>query len=335
MAYKTSSKTNLILCLFFLIGFLYFIINRYSPIPASKLLASLKLSLTKPLLPCKDPNARENFERARQLLFKQNLSLAEIDQIATVEISSYNCSYKDPTEPKILIVVPYRSRELDLLSFIIHMVPYFRHLGRKMEILIAEQSGTRPFNRGKIFNAAVREIKKTSDRDRLSGSTCFAFHDVDKLPVNLDVPYSCTTGPQQLLQIYHNDNGTLDIYPTFLGGVTMFSMDQMDRINGASNSFEGWGGEDDDLWKRVQVVGMEVLRPDKNKGQFYEGNFHHSRDKNPNRLKLLNRLNQKSLMLSDGLRQVNYTLESRYFRFISCLLIINNSRHYFSANACA
>uniref|UniRef100_A0A0R3TI62 Glyco_transf_7N domain-containing protein n=1 Tax=Rodentolepis nana TaxID=102285 RepID=A0A0R3TI62_RODNA len=73
---------------------------------------------------------------------KHNTSLSEIDQIATMEIARYDCSYQDPAEPKIIIVVPYRHRELDLLSFILHMVPYFRHLVRQMEILVAEQNGT-------------------------------------------------------------------------------------------------------------------------------------------------------------------------------------------------
>nr|CDS31998.2 UDP Gal:betaGlcNAc beta 14 [Hymenolepis microstoma] len=202
------------------------------------------------------------------------------------------------------------------------MVPYFRQLGRKMEILVVEKSGTGPFNRVKIYNAVIREIMKASNGDQLSGSKCFAFHDVDKLPVNLDVPYSCTTGPHQLLRIFHYDGKTSEAYSTYLGGVTMFSMDQLERINGASNSFEGWGGEDDDLWRRTQMAGMKVVKPDKNKGQFFEINYEHARDKNPRRWALLNRENQESIMWSDGLRQVNYTLRSRvnYNTFVWLLL---------------
>ncbi|VDO16075.1 unnamed protein product [Rodentolepis nana] len=323
MACETPSTTKLILGLVLLISFLYLIINYYSAIKTSHLLAIFNLSATNSLLPCKDPDARENFKRAKTLLQgKHNTSLSEIDQIATMEIARYDCSYQDPAEPKIIIVVPYRHRELDLLSFILHMVPYFRHLVRQMEILVAEQNGTGPFNRAKLFNAAIREIKKAPKGDRLSGSKCFAFHDVDKLPINLDVPYSCATGPRQLLRILHSDDSITETYSSFLGGVTMFSMYQLERINGASNSFVGWGGEDDDLWRRTQMARMKVVKPDKNKGQFYEGNYQHSRAANPNRLALLKRENQESIMRNDGLRQVNYTLRSRvnYNTFVWLLL---------------
>ncbi|VDO00124.1 unnamed protein product [Rodentolepis nana] len=193
-----------------------------------------------------------------------------------------------------------------------------------MEILVAEQNGTGPFNRAKLFNAAIREVKKAPKGDRLSGSKCFAFHDVDKLPINLDVPYSCATGPQQLVWSFQSDNETVETYSSFLGGVTMFSMDQLERINGASNSFVGWGGEDDDLWRRVKMAGLEVVEADKNKGHFYEGNYWHSRELNPNRLALLKRENQESIMRNDGLRQVNYTLISRvnYKTFVWLLLAV-------------
>ena len=72
-----------------------------------------------------------------------------------------------------------------------------------MEILVVEQTGAKPFNRAKLFNAAVREIDlaaKTGNFDRLAGSSCFALHDVDKLPATPLVPYHCKAGPHQLLR---------------------------------------------------------------------------------------------------------------------------------------
>ncbi|VDO13595.1 unnamed protein product [Rodentolepis nana] len=141
-------------------------------------------------------------------------------------------------------------------------------------------------------NCSMRQFerkKKAPKYDRLPGSKCFASHDADKLPLNLDVPYSCTKGPHQLLGILKNDNKTTEQYPAFLGGETMFSMEQFERIVGASNSFLGWGGEDDDLWQRVQMARLKVVTSDKNKDQFYEGNSKHFRDVNPDSEALLKR----------------------------------------------
>jgi predicted glycosyltransferase involved in capsule biosynthesis len=39
-------------------------------------------------------------------------------------------------------------------------------------------------------------------------------------------------------------------YMGYFGGVSAVSKDQYKRINGASNVFWGWGGEDDDFYKR-------------------------------------------------------------------------------------
>ncbi|VDN99144.1 unnamed protein product [Rodentolepis nana] len=106
MACETPSTTKLILGLVLLISFLYLIINYYSAIKTSHLLAIFNLSATNSLLPCKDPDARENFKRAKTLLQgKHNTSLSEIDQIATMEIARYDCSYQDPVEPKIIFII--------------------------------------------------------------------------------------------------------------------------------------------------------------------------------------------------------------------------------------
>ena len=92
----------------------------------------------------------------------------------------------------------------------------------------------------------------------------------------------------------------------------MFSRAQLEKTNGASNSFFGWGGEDDDLWNRCQAANMSIIQAPKEQGQFHEENGNHKRDVNPDRYKILRRPNISSIMHSDGLKQVTYSLLKRH-----------------------
>ena len=39
-------------------------------------------------------------------------------------------------------------------------------------------------------------------------------------------------------------------YSSVFGGVTSFTSEQFITVNGFSNDFYGWGGEDDDMYNR-------------------------------------------------------------------------------------
>ena len=39
-------------------------------------------------------------------------------------------------------------------------------------------------------------------------------------------------------------------YSDLFGGATAFTEEQFSRVNGYSNEFYGWGGEDDDMYRR-------------------------------------------------------------------------------------
>lgn len=161
---------------------------------------------------CNNTNPRDSYSAAASI--NSTPSLWDIDRLVKRNINSPACSMPPPStkKPKVIIILPYRNRQLDLLAFLLHMIPYGRRRQINIEVLVAEQTSRKPFNRAKLFNAAVREIDlaaKAGGNNRLAGSSCFALHDVDKLPESPDVPYHCESGPHQLLRVCKYRKGTL------------------------------------------------------------------------------------------------------------------------------
>jgi hypothetical protein len=78
---------------------------------------------------------------------------------------------------------------------------------------------------------------------------CFVFHDVDLIPEDDRNIYSCPDAPRHLSSAVSTFKYKLP-YNDLFGGVTSFSKEQFKIVNGFSNLFFGWGGEDDDLYNR-------------------------------------------------------------------------------------
>ncbi|BHF79081.1 hypothetical protein SprV_0602219800 [Sparganum proliferum] len=182
---------------------------------------------------------------------------------------------------------------------------------RQYVILITEQAGNQSFNRAKLFNAAVKEIRKSPPGDQLHGIDCFILHDVDKVPTSLSTVYECGQNVRQLATAFHSNNKTRRWYRTFLGAVTALSWEHINKINGASNMFYGWGGEDDDLAIRLRLNNITVDRPSSIDGIFEEFDFRHPRDKNRKRYTLIAEKNVASRWKNDGINQTRYQLLSR------------------------
>ncbi|CAF1531191.1 unnamed protein product, partial [Didymodactylos carnosus] len=111
------------------------------------------------------------------------------------------------------------------------------------------------FNRGALFNIGYSEAVK------FYNFTCFIFHDVDLLPEDNRISYKCHDRPMHFAVSTDKYNYKLP-YADYFGGVTAFNTNDFLTINGFSNVYAGWGGEDDDLRRRVnQKFGSAILRP--------------------------------------------------------------------------
>ena len=167
-----------------------------------------------------------------------------------------------PSGPSVAIIVPYRDlhAEQNRAKHLRAFVPYMKSFGAKLKaqgavsefhVYILEQSDDgRKFNRGKLLNIGFDLARK----NRRMGHDVFIFHDVDLLPGD-DLGDWYARFPKIPLHIarvwgrYSNN-------PKYFGGIVSFSAADMKKINGYPNTFWGWGGEDDEMQKRCENMGV-------------------------------------------------------------------------------
>ena len=93
----------------------------------------------------------------------------------------------------------------------------------------------------------------------------------------------------------------------FFGAVTAFAASDFQRINGFSNSFWGWGGEDDQLYMRVLSEKLAPTRTFEGLSTpvlHYKTLVHVKAKPNPNRMKVMEQVSKK--FKTDGLIDLKY-----------------------------
>ncbi|XP_066924327.1 beta-1,4-galactosyltransferase 2-like [Clytia hemisphaerica] len=204
---------------------------------------------------------------------------------------------------KVAIIIPYRKRFEQLKIFLRHMHPFLQRQELLYQIFVVEQLKNDPFNRAGLFNVGFVESLKMN-----KGFDCFIFTDVDLLPEDDHNYYGCPTSPRHMSVAVDKFNYRLP-YATIFGGVGAFTKEDFQRINGFSNMFWGWGGEDDDLYTRITKVGFKLTRPSLKRGRYTMIRIHHfqSSKADPNRMNLLR--NSAQRMSADGLNTLKYKLD--------------------------
>mgnify|MGYP001170904292 FL=1 len=184
---------------------------------------------------------------------------------------------------KLAIIVPYRNRKKQLDRFIEHMKQFFDNRRIDYHIFVVEQADEKLFNQGKLLNigyscamnkkhSSLQEYGKSGlwfpfakpFRDKWMNHKCsdwdftsFAFHDVDLLPEK-DVDYSYPIDSPIHLAGYTSEYDYELQFADYFGGVTLFTKEQYQVVNGRSNNYLGWGFEDDDLLYRCKQAGLAV-----------------------------------------------------------------------------
>lgn len=142
------------------------------------------------------------------------------------------------------IIIPYRNRAQHLAQFLKHYRPKLPDA----EFLVIEQSINKQFNRGLIKNIGALQ----------SQADYFIFHDVDML-VQGPADYSYPEHPTHLAT-QASQFGWKMPHDKYFGGVVAFNRADFEKINGYSNQFWGWGGEDDSLYYSVIANDLQVDR---------------------------------------------------------------------------
>lgn len=93
---------------------------------------------------------------------------------------------------RVAIIVPYRNRPKELAIFLKNIHPFLMKQQLEYGVFVVEQTVGTKFNRGMLLNVGYLEAKKIKTWD------CFIFHDVDFLPMDDRILYTCSKNPRHL-----------------------------------------------------------------------------------------------------------------------------------------
>uniref|UniRef100_A0A182SGI5 Uncharacterized protein n=1 Tax=Anopheles maculatus TaxID=74869 RepID=A0A182SGI5_9DIPT len=154
---------------------------------------------------------------------------------------------------RVAIIVPYRDREQHLPIFLKNIHSLLMKQQLEYGIYIVEQTAGSSFNRAALMNIGFVEAMKQKNWE------CMVFHDIDLLPMDDRNLYTCPDQPRHM-SVAVDTFGFKLPYSTIFGGVSAMTEKQFRMVNGFSNSFWGWGGEDDDMSNRLKHVGFHIAR---------------------------------------------------------------------------
>ncbi|RNA22639.1 beta-1-4-galactosyltransferase 4 isoform X1 [Brachionus plicatilis] len=260
----------------------------------------------------------ENFKK-RSIILDQGRSFTSTNNLC----DSNGIKFK-----KIALIIPYRDREENLRRFLFNMHPILKRQKINYGIYLIEPTQDSQFNRGIILNAGFIEVIKESVNDKKLNPLgindfywdCFIFHDVDMIPEDERLMYTCDEKyPLHLAVTRRSNNYSYTGYfKNYYGGINAFTPRQFIGINGFSNQYFNWGFEDDDLRERVRFKFNQVVKIPQKIGRIFT-DLHERSDRNPYRKILFKFLFSKLKKYGralEGLETVKYQFNGKEPHFL-------------------
>ncbi|KAF7630960.1 hypothetical protein Mgra_00008791 [Meloidogyne graminicola] len=164
---------------------------------------------------------------------------------------------------KMAIIIPYRDRKSHLVRLLDFLIPLLKRQFLDFRFIVTEQNGDNLFNKGRIMNAAFLFAQQKLNVN------CVVFHDVDMFPQDDRTPYECPLiNEPRHLGAFVSSLGYQLWYKEIVGGALAININDYLRVNGFSNSYWAWGGEDDDMGKRILSNNFTIGRPNSNYVRF-------------------------------------------------------------------
>ncbi|VDP26073.1 unnamed protein product [Schistosoma margrebowiei] len=217
-----------------------------------------------------------------------------------------NCSSVPQSGTAIIIVC--RDRWIQLNITLSALIPVLQRQHLCYQIFVIEQQGTGILNKAQLMNIGFIEARKRFDFD------CVIFHDADLIPLDDRIPHGCDE--ETMESVVHLSVGVSSWnyvlpYKSLIGGVLKISTSHFIQVNGYSNVYWGWGGEDDDLERRLKASNIMYKHIKNSIGRYLAQP--HPKQVRGNAYIIDNLIKYAaSRMFTDGLNSVKYKI-STYF----------------------
>nr|XP_039267193.1 beta-1,4-galactosyltransferase 4-like [Styela clava] len=239
---------------------------------------------------------------------------SSISRVYEGKFSPRNCK----SRYNVAIIIPLRNRESQLKVLLAHMHPIWQRQNLDYTVYTITQAGEGLFNRAKLINVGVSEATKEQSYD------CFVFHDVDLLLEDDRCLYWCDEENPRHISMYMDKFAYEPLsYSTtcrpasffleniiYYGGVSSMTPKQFNNVNGFSNFYWGWGGEDDDMYFRLKTAGYDVSNPYGQHCSFRMIAHEHESSNAENEARYTLLYHAASRMRKEGLNTLRYKLLS-------------------------